>query len=619
MPKDKHCETSSSSSDSTSSEVCQKVVCEKKCDKPDCDFDDCPCERPEKIWCRKSDAVVAVHSEFILLGAAAPIVPPATAPAANGSTPLLGNARADIILNGNGFFIKGHYILAPASLVLLPPTLTAAANRWPFPQGGYSSDVGTGGLFRNQIIRASRILVTVFNVNGKGHSFVYEADLVGVDGAGDIAVLRIAEKKAWNQCNPCIEKCHPYLKLEDGTSNPGESVYVIGDFIGNVRRPGQQNSAKAISEGVLSDANHLEYAGWLLAESVLVSTNVYSRSAGLPILNCQGDVIGIQTTDVAGYQSVISISPERGVINQNGLVGQPNPIPTIGVGYVAGPSARFVKRVVAKIIKGACSQRFNANLQTICDPVGAYYRYRKAYLGLAYDVFTGPDYDYTVDYTSGVSPLGQLRIRLDSQGRFLSSPSCKEIVGIRVRGIAGANPDATGGELNGYYYVPGGEATTFPFVGIAASATGGLPASPLLGVLQPGDVITHFGNVALGDLKKQVAPSLVTWRRNAGDVLTFSYRRGGNALNNADNSQTDNYDQQYTQTVCLQDYPQFLDYPWYANLIFPLVGQQDNAVPGNYPRFAFPENAGVPALTAQANIPERPFDVVDRAIFQPSI
>jgi hypothetical protein len=604
MPKDKHCEESSGSSASTSSEVCHEVVCEKKCDKEKCRFDDCPCKRPEQIWCEKNSAVVAIHSEFILLG-------PNAQPPPTGTTPLATEARADIILNGNGFFIKGHYILAPASLVLLPPSLTSVVNRWPLPQGGANDPIGLDGEFRNQMVRASRILITVFNVNGKGHSFVYEADLVGVDGAGDIAVLRIPEKKTWNQCNPCIEKCHPYLKLEDGTSREGESVYVIGDFIGNVRRPGQQNAATAISEGVLSDARHLEYAGWLLAEAVLISANVYSQSTGLPILNCQGDVIGMQTTDVAGYQSVITISPTRGIINGTSPT---DPIPTIGVGYVAGPSARFIKRVVTKIIKGACSQRYNANLQTICDPVGAYYRYRKAYLGLAYDVFTGPDYDYTVDYTSGESPLGQPRIRLDSQGRFLSSPSCKEIVGIRVRGIAGANPDAAAGVANGYYYVPGGEATVAPFLGISSTQPGGLPASPLLGVLQPGDVITHFGPVALGDLKKQIAPSLVTWRRNVGDVLTFSYRRGGNALNTADNSQTENYDQQYTQTVCLQDYPQFLDYPWYANLIFPLIGAQSNQVPATYPAFVFPANQNV-----QANIPERPFSQTERAIFQPSI
>jgi S1-C subfamily serine protease len=609
MPKDKHCDDSSGPSDSTSSEVCEKVVCEKKCDKESCSFDECPCERPEKLWCKKNNAVVSIHSEFILLGSSAPSPGQGQPPSPpTGTTPLAPNARADIILNGNGFFIKGHYIVAPASLVLIPPTLTSVANRWPFPQGGANVPVGANGLFQNKIVRASRILVTVFNVNGKGHSFVYEADLIGVDGAGDIAVLRIPEKKTWNQCNPCIEKCHPYLRLEDGTSHEGESVYLIGDYIANSRRPTQQNAAGAIVEGVLSDAHHLEYAGWLLAESVLVSAVVYARSTGLPILNCQGDVIGMQTSDLAGYQSQFIHGP-----NQTAAI----PIPDLGVGYVAGPSTRFIKRVVSKIIKGSCSQRYNANLQNICDPVGAYYRFRKSYLGLAYDVFTGPDYDYTVDYTSGNLPFSQPRIRLDSQGRFLSSPSCKEIVGIRVRGIAGANPNAEDGIVNGYFYVPGGVATDAPYSGLSSANPGGIPASPLLGILQPGDVITHFGTVALGDLKKQIAPSLVTWRRGAGDVLTISYRRGGNALNNADNSITENYDQQYTQSVCLQDYPQFLDYPWYSNLLFPLIGEQLFAILQTYPNFVFPANQ-----TVIANVPQRnpyPVENPQQAIFQPSI
>lgn len=40
-------------------------------------------------------------------------------------------------------------------------------------------------------LRKSRIFVRIYNVNGGGKSFVYEVALVGVDGAGDIAVLKI--------------------------------------------------------------------------------------------------------------------------------------------------------------------------------------------------------------------------------------------------------------------------------------------------------------------------------------------------------------------------------------------------------------------------------------------
>src|SRR3989338_4898178 len=96
------CESSSSSSSADSSEVCYKVKCEPKCDKPKCKDNKCKCLSPEKILCKYRNAVVEVHSEFILLGTGAA--------GATGGTPLGANSRADIIVEGNGFFIKGHYI-----------------------------------------------------------------------------------------------------------------------------------------------------------------------------------------------------------------------------------------------------------------------------------------------------------------------------------------------------------------------------------------------------------------------------------------------------------------------------------------------------------------------------
>lgn len=562
------CESSSSSSSADSSEVCYKVKCEPKCDKPKCKDNKCKCLSPEKILCKYRNAVVEVHSEFILLGTGAA--------GATGGTPLGANSRADIIVEGNGFFIKGHYIVLPAQLVLLPPSLTSVANRYPFID---PADL-TLGQIRNQMVRASRILVSVFDVNGKGNSFVYEADLVGVDGAGNVAVLKINYKKQWNLCNPCVEKCHPYFNLGSSRSSvEGEKVYLIGDPNSNVLNRRLFNSVGAITEGLLQDHRYLEYSGFALHESILVSAPAYAFSAGLPILNCQAEVIGMQTADISATLPALSIGSTVGGANQ-----------MEGLGAVGGPSELFMRRVIKALIKGSCSRNWNCNIETICDPVGTYSRYKKAYAGIAYDVFTGVDYDITTDYTSGAPPLGQPRVRLDSFGNFLNSPSCKELVGIRVLGLAGANPDGSAmGIPNGFWYVPGG-------VTVAPLATG-LPVSPFLNRLLPGDVITHIEGVAIGDLNfsKQIAPSLITWRLCAGDQLEICYRRGGNALNTADNSLTENYDNLYTYTVCLADFPYLLDYPWYAVNYFPLLAELP------YPGFAFPlgqsSNPQVPSLT----------------------
>lgn len=556
MPKDNKCESKQPCNPpSDNSEVCYKVKCEKKCEK-DCCIKQCPCYKPEEIVCLYKDAVVEVHSEFILTTSA------------SGPPPSLGaGSRADVFLEGNGFFIKGHYIVAPAHLVLLPPSLTSVVNRYPYFDPADSSSKRS---IQDKCVRASRILVSVFNVNGKGHSFVYEADLVGVDGAGDIAVLKINYKKQWNLCNPCVEKCHPYFKFGASRgSKDGERVYLLGDFIGeaNERRP--FNSVGGISEGLLADHRHIDYSGWVLAESVLVSASAYAASSGLPILNCQGQVIGMQTTDLSAvYPGLTGGQENNRLLYQNQRDGS---------GYVAGPSEFFMRRIVKSLIQGTCSRKYNCQLEVICDPAGSYYRYKKGYLGLAYNVFTGLDYDVTVDYTSGPPPSGNPRIRLDSNGNFLNSPSCKELVGIKVIGLAGLNPNGSNNVPNGYWFVPGGTASS--------PLADGLPVSPLLGRLEPGDVITHINGVALGDLEKQIAPSLILWRLCNGDQIDICYRKGGNALNDEpSNDDTDNYDNLLSTTVCLKDFPCVLDYPWYAVNKFPLISD----VLSSYPAFSFP-------------------------------
>jgi hypothetical protein len=310
-----------------------------------------------------------------------------------------------------------------------------------------------------------------------------------------------------------------------------------------------------IIDGLVADHRYTDYSGFILPEVVLVSASVYSYKHGLPILNCQGQVIGMQTSNVVGTESQIRnrFTPTPTFLNQ-----------LSGLGGVGGPSEFFMRRVLKEFIKGSCTRKFNCNLEIIQDPAGSYYRYKKGYLGVAYNLLVGSDYDVTVDFTSGPVTSGLPRVRLSPNGDFLNSPSCKELIGIRVIGLAGLNPDDAIGVPNGFIYVPGG-------VGVNPVLAQGLPVSPLLCKLQPGDVITHIEGVALGDLDKQIAPALITWRLCAGDQIEICYRRGGNALNTADNSFTENYDNLYTQCVTVADFPLLMDYPWYAVDNFPLL------------------------------------------------
>lgn len=559
-------EKSSEKSSERSSERSSNESCEPKCEQ-NCCIEKCKCYRPEEIACLYRDAVVDIQAEFLLVGASGPA-------GVTCGTPLGPNSRADIVLSGNGFFIRGHYIVCPAQLVLLPPALTSVANVYPFSPG----DDLSFGTMKNKMTRASRILVSVFNVNGTDHSFVYEADLLGVDGAGDLALLFIHPKRQWNVCNPCIEKCHPFFNFGSSRgSKVGEKVYLIGDMI-NLRTVSLTNG---IAEGLLANYRYMDPTGFALPEFVEVTAPVFTYRPGLPILNCQGLVIGMQTTSLLGSQPGVNIGPRVAV--------------DISVGGLGGPSEFFMRRVIKELIKGTCSRKTNCHLELInqCS-FGSFTRYKKGYLGVGYNLATGVNYDTTRDYTSGTAEAGFPRFRISPTGEFLNSPSCKELIGIIITGIAGANPNDLAGLPDSLFYVPGGTGASplFP----------SMPVSPLLGKVHPGDIITHIECVALGNLARQIAPSLITWNLCAGDQVEICFRRGGNSANDDENCFTAGYDQLFTQCVCLQDYPPGLDYPWYSS-IFPTLGF--------FPyEFVFPE--------AQSVSPQWPF-LITGPSFVPSI
>jgi S1-C subfamily serine protease len=478
-------------------------------------------------------AVVGIHAEYILVGknatavgATTPLAPPPGSDAAP--------VRQDIILNGNGFLIEDNFIVVPAHLVLLAPNVTAALNRYPF----ITSTPNIANIALNYPIRASRILVTVHNVNNTSTSFVYEADLVGVDGAGDIAVLAINPTKQWNQSNPALgpEQAH-FCWGKSRLAQPGETVILMGDYVTSNFRITGYNAATAVDTGVLSDNRYVDYLGWILPELVLVSAPAYAVTSGLPILSIEGNVIGMQTTDLSMAASSSLFVNQRG---------------SIGSGFVAGPSEFFMKKVVSTIIKGLKDKRCTKFLETVCDAAGSYFTYKKIYLGIAYEVLTGDAYDYTQDYYNSNPALTMPRIRLDDNGNFISLPRNKRIEGIRIVAVAGQQNSSPSPR----YFIPGAVALpgmTYP----------SLVDSPLQ-FLSPGDIVTKINGIAVGDLDKQVAPSLITWSLSYNNQVEITYRKGGNKSNVADNSVTENYENMRTQVSCVKVMPFYMDYPWYA-------------------------------------------------------
>lgn len=543
--------TSSCSSDEKSHCTSKSKTSKSKCCKRDCEIERCDCLSPEEICCQFHDAVVTVTAEFILARGATGGV----GPGLTGGVGLGSSTRVDYILQSNGFRIKGGYFVFPSHIALMPPTLTGAVLRYPY---GYTNDnIGINML--NKMVRASRILITVRNVNNKGKAFLYEATLLGVDGAGDLAVAKIDMQREFNKCNPCIEKCHPYFRWgKSKASYCGEEVYMLGtalqSFYGKFGEVDKQvnynsrgNNGTFFTVGRMADPRSTDPSGFALQECILVAAS--TAADGVPVLDCSGKVLGMVT------RNRNRLTENQGFLQQ----------------LVAGPSQYFSKRVIRAILKGNCNKRYTDRLESIIDPAGAYVRYLKGYAGIGYQVFGAENYTYTIDYTSGDFPYGFPRIRLDKNGDFLCGPDCKQEIGIKIVSIAGLVSGAADNTPNGQRFTPGTTLTAAPFPVMADAPVD----SPVLGQLLPGDLITKIGvmgknnkckYVNLGDLRDQIAPALLTWRTVAGDIISLQYNRGDNILNTDNNGDPSNdfYNCYKTIQVVLAQFPQLLDYPWYA-------------------------------------------------------
>lgn len=536
--------------------------CPANCIKPQCLAYTGP-----QLFCKFADAVVDIAAEFIFLGKGqgtpSDLTPIGTT---GGSAPI--NIRQDNFIFGNGALLEDKYILCAAANVQAPCSVTSFANLWP------NNELDTDAIIADKYVRASRILVTVHNVNRKGAAYVYEADLVGTGGAAGFALLRISEKAPFNKSNPCILPCHPTIEFGDSLAEDEASrVYLIGNPVGGWKG---DNASRHIVEGLVAKRNYVEHSGWARVEEMSVVADVYSKALGLPILNGQGQLIGIQTRNISGDKpTYISASVVEQRYNFSDIAQ------VKGNGWVAGPSSRAIRHMVCAFIDAAnpqvCAQ--DPHVQVISDAAGDFLIYQKAYLGLAYHVLQGVDYDTTTDYTAlttgGLAPWQLRRVRLDENGQFLNSPGNKQIAGVKVIGLSGLNPTDQRDPLglpvsNGAFYVPGGTGAPAPLLSYFFS-------SPLISgpsALVPGDVIVGLASTCPDDQKqvffgdelgKQIAPSLVLWSKEItpGDNLDLVIRRGGNALNNASNAYgTGNYQGLEEISATTLAMPPHMDYPW---------------------------------------------------------
>lgn len=557
--KSKECYTESGcSSSSSSSEKCCKKECKKSC---------LNCINPEIIACKKMSAVVSITTINTIVG------PTITTPELAGGTANAAGVKTTILTQGTGFFItKDHYILTTAANVLLPPTITSVANRYPFTNK--LSVPAIDGSIKNTILKGSRFVVDVKDVNGRENAnYTYFAELYAVNGACNFAILKIIDGKnnSANACNPKISECHPYftfVKDCNDKTKRGSKAYILGDCaMSNYTGINTASTVEAapyhsgvysggsrmITAGIVCDDSYVDHAGWILHDSIVVDACCTPLCSGNPILNCEGKVIGI----VAGTLNSIpggSYTTSTGGFSPS-LGGK------YGSGLTFGPSERAIKCSLEKLLKKKCDSK---KVEVIADNSGSYKSYIKSYLGLAYRVMNGADLDITTDFSSGPSPYGDPREILDANGNqyFPINNACnkkneRKVQGIKILSLAGQTTD-------NHWFVQGATAVA-PFPSLVDS--------PLVGTINSGDIITQIGNTRVGDLQGQGAPTIYLWEKKPGCKVKIVYKKGGNVSNTV--SPNTNSGSNYTFTeetsAITLPMPPMYDYPWYSVQNFPCI------------------------------------------------
>lgn len=176
------------------------------------------------------------------------------------------------------------------------------------------------------------------------HYDVYRCRVVGIDGVGDIGVLKIEMNDPFNAKNKPIENQRflPFLEK----AKTGELAYVLGYPLGT--------DLSSFSMGIVRNERFVAPSLFIPFNVVLITSPAYQGNSGSPIVNVDGDVIGLLTfVYFANEQTFESIG--------------------------GGPSSSIVSYVAERLI---AADKLKQNGQ----PIPAYFdknslKFRKGYLG----------------------------------------------------------------------------------------------------------------------------------------------------------------------------------------------------------------------------------------------
>jgi S1-C subfamily serine protease len=124
---------------------------------------------------------------------------------------------------------------------------------------------------------ADNIYCTVINLDGSGDSLVRELEILGIDGAADVAVLGFIGP------DPPTAGVHPTLTMDITEQPYGSTVVLLGEPL--------LEDQQSMSEGILRDPSFTNRA--LPTTHIVFDSPIYGGNSGGPVLNVNGDVIGL--------------------------------------------------------------------------------------------------------------------------------------------------------------------------------------------------------------------------------------------------------------------------------------------------------------------------------------
>lgn len=401
----------------------------------------------------------------------------------------------------DGFFIGGGdgnqgLLLTPAQGVLINPTLLGPYNRYPGEPGIVGLPPGAG-ITPNRIAQVSEIFVDVQGVTKKkkkSFSYSYRANIVGVDGAGNWALLKINQPTPpQNEGNPklkCLENIPYFCRTGDNDICDGQDVYLLGDFSSRAAPITLGGGGIGIIKGNVIKHRYTNPDGRVLPELVLISAaGVHNPKLGGPVVDIRGQWLGMV------------------VANTTGVVPQSTAAQN-GNGVVAAISGRAIEPSIHAILMSTIKKcRGVEGVATIPDSaaVGGGFRYRQHnYLGINYRLVDSLTFAQNPTDTA-TAPYITYPPRLPTPaplapGGLVVGPACKRTVGLQVLALAGAATP-----------LPGGDGLFIPGLAGAPAFVGPFVDSPLLGSVAQGDIIVEINGCPIGNRPTQITPSLVLW------------------------------------------------------------------------------------------------------------